>query len=107
MNSQEVLEILEDTAHPKRTEVVSQLVTFLSDGINGMCFTGQVAPEETRAGNPEKDTKRDQVLKAFAAGDESATAAVVQYINEDRACFSVGFGGFVEDGARYTFRDRA
>lgn len=107
MNSEEVLAILEDTTHPQRAVVVGQLVAFLSDGINGMCFAGQVAPEETRAGNPEKDVKRDQVLAAFVAGDEAATAAVVQFINEDRNCFSVGFGGFVEDGARYTFRDRA
>jgi hypothetical protein len=103
MYANEVIEILKDKTHPKRAEVAGHLVSFLSDGIFGMCFGAQVnrAPVADRA---DRVAKRTQVLKEMTEGADAATAHVVQFIEDDLNSFSVSFTHFLEDGGKYTFR---
>jgi hypothetical protein len=100
MYAREVIEILKDKTHPKRAEVARHLVSFLSDGIFGMCFGAQV----NRGPAPDQDAKRTQVLEEMTQGDDTATAHVVEFIEDDPNSFSVSFTDFLESGAEYTFR---
>jgi hypothetical protein len=93
MNRKELVAILQDPSHPKRSEMASLVAEFLSQGIAGICFGVQL----DKVPGEQRREKVAQALQGLTNGEEAGTAEVVKFFNDNVPHIPIAFTFYLQE----------